>query len=122
MVIFSAIHCGVSTEQVKETVQGTSSFTGLGIASIVMIVAISYDVGVDSYRGNSIYTLVLSCLTIVFVGGLLFMRIKTDKTFPAMYEFFTLAVFSIMWIVAACLVTFNGPFTVRIDEKIFIFP
>jgi hypothetical protein len=113
MVIFALYHCGLSTEQVKEQVHGTSSVSGLGIASIIMIIAISYDVGVSSYRGNAIYTLVLSCLTIVLVGGMLFMEHKTDKTIPALYEFIGFTVFAIMWIVAACLVTFNGPFTVR---------
>jgi hypothetical protein len=77
-----------------------------------MIVAISYDVGMKNNKGNSIYTLVLSCLTIVLVGGIMYVEQNSTMTFPAEYQFYTLAVFAVMWIVAACLVTFDGPFVV----------
>jgi hypothetical protein len=111
MVIFAVQHCG-ATQQFKEGVESLSSLTGLGVASIIMVVAISYDVGMKNDKGNSIFTLILSCFTIVLVGGIIYVEQKSATSFPAMYQFYTLTVFSIMWIVAACLVTFDGPFVV----------
>jgi hypothetical protein len=111
MVVFAVQHCG-ATRQFREGVESLSSLTGLGVASIIMIVAISYDVGMKNNKGNSIFTLVLSCLTIVLVGGIMYVEQNSTMTFPAEYQFYTLAVFAVMWIVAACLVTFDGPFVV----------
>ena len=113
MAIFGVQHCG-ATQAVTDGVKGLSSLAGLGIASIIMIVAIAYDVS-GNERGNAIYTLVLSCLSIVIAGGLWFVDTKKPDMGAAikpLYRFVVLACFAIMWIVAACLVTFDGPFIV----------
>jgi len=112
MAIFSVQNCGVTGDDIRKQVHSTSSIAGLGIASVIMIIAIAYEVGIKNHRGNAIYTLILSCLTIVFVGAIMYMQRKTEAPMPALYQFGVLSVFAIMWIVAACLVTFNGPFTV----------
>jgi hypothetical protein len=111
MVIFSVQHCG-ATQQVKDGVKSLSSLTGFGLAATVMIIAISFEMGSTFHRGNAVYTLILSCLTVVLVGGIVYVDQMSEMTFPAVYQFYTLSVFSIMWIVAACLVTFDGPFVV----------
>ena len=114
MVIFAVQHCG-ATEVVEKGAKSLSSLAVLGVASIIMIVAIAYDVSDGRDRGNSIYTLVLSCLTIVLAAGLWFADHKKPDIGAAikpLYRFVTLTCFAIMWIVAACLVTFDGPFTV----------
>jgi hypothetical protein len=116
MVIFAVQHCG-ATQQLKEGVQSLSSLAGLGLAAIIMIIAISYSVSDDNYRGNAIYTVVLACFTVLVVAGVMYVERKEGLNFPAVYQFYALAVFAIMWVVAACLVTFNGPFVVsEIDE------
>jgi hypothetical protein len=118
MVIFAVQHCG-ATQQFKEGVESLNSLTGLGVASIIMVIAISYDVGVKNNKGNSIYTLILSCFTIVLVGGIVYVELKARTIIPAAFQFYTLTVFAIMWIVAACLVTFDGPFVVSENSRRF---
>ena len=114
MVIFAVQHCG-ATQAVQDGIKGLSSLAGLGVASIIMILAISYEVNKGVERGNSIYTLVLSCLTIVLAAGVWFLDTKKPDlgaAFKPVYRFVVMGCFAIMWIVAACLVTFDGPFTV----------
>lgn len=117
MVIFGVQHCG-ATQAVTDSVKGLSSLAGLGVASIIMIVAISYEVADSNERGNAIYTLVLSCFSILISGGLWYVDTKKQDIATAikpLYRFVVLTCFAIMWIVAACLVTFDGPFIVRIE-------
>lgn len=111
MVICAVQHCG-ATQHVKEGVQSLSSLAGLGLAAIIMIIAISFAVSDDLFRGNAIYTVVLSCFTVLLVAGVMYVERKEGLNFPAVYQFYALAVFAIMWVVAACLVTFDGPFVV----------
>ncbi|KAG7362055.1 hypothetical protein IV203_025721 [Nitzschia inconspicua] len=108
MVIFAVQHCG-ATQQLKQGVQNLSSLAGLGLAAIVMIIAVSFEVN-GFFRSNSIYTMILSCFTVVLVAGIMYAEQKEGMDFPVMYQFYTLIIWSILWIVAACLVTFNGPF------------
>jgi hypothetical protein len=80
-----------------------------------MIVAISYEVGESNKRGNAIYTLVLSCLSVILAGGLWFVDTKNPEyagMANPLFRFVVMTCFAIMWIVAACLVTFDGPFIV----------
>merc|ERR1712238_343490 len=67
----------------------------------------------EKYRPISIYVIILSVFSIlysVFTAG--YSRLTSDNVrFDPKKRFIFITVFAILWIVAACLCTFNGPFT-----------
>jgi hypothetical protein len=113
MVIFAIQHCGVTQEAARKQVTGASSTAGLGIAAIILVAAISVEVNVGDYNGRTVFGLVLSCLTILLVGAVLYLERVPEKGMELVVLFYLFAVFAVMWIVMACLLTFQGPFTVR---------
>jgi hypothetical protein len=117
MVIFAVQHCGVTQDDVKREVSGASALTGLGVASLVVIAAISAEISNYARYGPAIFALTLACLTVVLVGIIIYMERKTEAGLDAVYQFYILCVFAIMWFVMACVVTFRGPFTVRAGWK-----
>jgi len=112
MVIFAAQHSGVSHEDVRKELSSLSSLNLFAIAAIVVIVAASFEVPnvSGSVRGNTIYILVLACLTVCLVGGMFLMERGDTPYVDKKIQFYVLSLFSIMWIVAAGLATFEGPF------------
>jgi hypothetical protein len=112
MVLFGAQHSGVSQEDIKKEVSGASSLNLLGIMSIVVIAAASFEFPNPPEKGNTIYILTLACLTVCLVMGIMFMERGATQSLPAKIQFAILSVFSVMWIVAAALATFVGPFTI----------
>jgi hypothetical protein len=97
----------------RREIKSLSSLNLLFIAAIVVIIAASFEMPsvFGSDRANSIYILILACFTVCLVGGIFYMeRGDTPKVGPAI-QFYVLALSSVMWIVAAALVTFDGPFT-----------
>jgi hypothetical protein len=102
-VIFSLMGVQISVGDIKDAVEGMGSLLGLGASSIVVIVAASTNL--DSYwKNETIYALTVACVTVIVVA--VFAR---DMVAPPL-KFVVLAVFSLLWIVLACLVTFRGPF------------
>ena len=114
MVIFAAQHSGVSHEDVRKELSSLSSLNLFAVAAIVVVVAASFEVpdSSGSVRGNTIYILVLACLTVCLVGGMFLMEHGDTPYVDQKIQFYVLSLFSIMWIVAAALVTFEGPFEV----------
>jgi len=109
LVIFSAMLVGVDEETLAEGTAGDSSLVGFLISSIVVLIAIiPY---LNTNEPETIYAITLACLTIVLTGVLLAME-RAGKNGSGWVQFGFLAVFSIMWIVLAFLLTFRGPFLV----------
>ena len=113
MVVFATMGLGVSVAQAKEASHGvTGPLFSLFATSIIVVVAISTEgLGSDNQqKGESIYALVVACLSIFLALGLI-KKVDLDNGQADMLAFGVLACFAILWIVAASLVTFKGPFT-----------
>lgn len=54
------------------------------------------------HRGNLVYAIVLACVTIVFV--------ERVRDVESAVKSFAMSCLGVMWMVAACLLTFDGPF------------
>jgi len=111
LVVFSLMTLGVTTSNVKETVSTAYGSTGgLFVSAIILLTAI-LSVNRDAYRdskGESVYGIILTILTILVV--LAFFKLEQASGQPHTLKFPTMAVFAIMWIALACLLTFRGPF------------
>jgi len=108
MVIASLMGLGVTANQVKDQDSGTGSLLGLFASSVIVITAIASK-GFDEKKGDLIYTIIVACLSIVI--ALFLFRTEQAGEGQSIYTFPVLAFFALLWIVAASLVTFRGPFT-----------
>jgi hypothetical protein len=101
-VIFAVMGLGVPPGAVKES----GPLMGLFASSIIVVVAIAsygFDLG---FKGELIYGIIVACFAIC--TALFFM--KSEAEILTKLKFPILALFAIMWIVSACLLTFRGPF------------
>lgn len=112
-VVFSAIAAdppGVFTS--LSLLGKMNSILDLGAGAIVVLISLALALEEDSnsYKGEIIYTMLTTCITIcaVFIFSLSYMR----QGSRACLESQILIILSIMWIVGACAVTFSGPFLV----------
>jgi hypothetical protein len=108
LVVASMIGVGVTGSEAKSVVGRMGALLGLGASSIVVVIAIIPKLSnqADSlYRNGEIYAMTVACCSIVVV-------IVYQKFIKGggMVKFLVLAFFAILWIVLACIVTFNGPF------------
>lgn len=110
LAICSTMGVGITGKQVKTAITGMGAVLGLGASAVVVIIAVSSDYNDDKFKNNQIYALVLSCVTIVLVGIIAFQDHSKETVEPSKVKFCLLGVFSIMWIVMASIVTFDGPF------------
>merc|ERR1711865_192175 len=87
------------------------SLMGLVASSIILILASMEHVGGND-RGAAVYAIVLSCFTVVLVVGMIALKKRgyDDGIQNDYYKFIGLCIFSFMWFVCACHVTFHGPF------------
>ena len=107
LVLFATMAVGVTWSTVQ---QHSGPIMGLFASAVVVLVAISSH-GVkknDGDFGQLVYGLVLSILTILLVGAMI--KSSPDQLLPQSQQYILMVVFSIMWIVAASLLTFSGPF------------
>jgi hypothetical protein len=106
LVIFSLMSIQLSVETMKSAVTGMGALLGLGASAIVVIIATATELGNETFwRTETIYALVVACLTVLVVGVF-----AAEKAAAA--KFWVLAVFAILWICLACFVTFKGPFLI----------
>jgi len=122
-VATSAMTMGVTGTTFKDSIKGIGSLMGVFGSSIVMILALyEYIFGAQSSvtsdltKSASIYALVVACLTIVLLLGIVYFNKhgpylnEHDNQKVNMIKFITLSLFTILWLILACLVTFHGPF------------
>jgi hypothetical protein len=101
-VIFAVMGLGVPRGAVKEI----GPLMGHLASSIIVVVAIaSYGFDHD-YKGELTYGIIVACFAICTV--LILMKIEAE--IMAKLKFPILALFAIMWIISACILTFRGPF------------
>jgi len=122
MLIFAFINYGVTREKfVNECHNADSCVYGLTIVSIIMLIELSTYTSTDTPAGSwrtrndmgiATYTLVVSILTILYglltagIARLTSDNVRLDPKIRLGFMF----VFVILWILAACLTTFIGPF------------
>mmetsp|Transcript_871 Transcript_871/g.1800 ORF Transcript_871/g.1800 Transcript_871/m.1800 type:complete len:295 (+) Transcript_871:95-979(+) len=109
MVIAASMAVGISGGKAKEALTGfTGSIIGLAACAIVVICDVVDELD-GSYKGESIYALIVSLLTIVVVS-LFYYKQHTSFDSTDAVAFAVFAAFSVMWIILAFVTTFRGPF------------
>jgi len=113
-VVTSAMAMGFSGEAFRSRVEGLGSLLGwCGSAAIVVIAVIDFIGKGDINRKESIYAMVISIFTILLVAGTIYYEKKVSQEAPKWFskaKFGGIALFAVLWLVLACLVTFRGPF------------
>jgi hypothetical protein len=107
MAIFATMALGVNATTIHSTASTAGPIAGLFASSVVFLIAIStYGVKSGSrFFAELLYSLLVTLLSILFTGA----SLKGGDAMKRVMLPLTL-VFAILWIVAACLVTFRGPF------------
>lgn len=100
-VAFSLGSLGVTTDALRSQAQGMGIANGLIVASLIQIASVAQHLGSD---GAAIYSMVVCVLTVLGVMA----QSHAPQIQP--FQFHMYAVFGILWLVLACLVTFRGPF------------
>lgn len=109
-VITAAMALGFTAGAFQNSVKGLGALTGLLASSIIVIIALIDTFG-GSYRAESIYAMVVACITLVLLLVHIYKEKKGgDGDGGGMVMFVVFAFFSVLWVVLACLVTFRGPF------------
>ena len=80
-------------------------------ASLLVIVAIASE-GFDSNKGETIYGIILACMSAVLVMYQVKSQREGGEGLRANLRFPVWGILAIGWIVSACLLTFRGPFGV----------
>jgi len=117
-VVASAMCMGFTGDGFRMQFDGLGSLgsqLGMCASSAIMVVALIDYVGKKGEdQWASIFAMIVSIFTIIFVGGMMYYQKKNgnqdDNTPFVRGKFGCLAFFSILWSVVACLVTFGGPF------------
>ena len=102
---------GFTASAFQTSVKGLGALMGLLASSIIVIIALIDWVGGGFFRGESIYAMVVACITVLLVLVHIYKEKKEgDGDGGGMVMFGVLAFFAALWVVMACLVTFRGPF------------
>ena len=103
---------GFTASAFQTSVKGLGALMGLLASSIIVIIALIDWVGGGLFRGESIYAMVVACITVLLVLVHIYKEKKEgDGDGGGMVMFgVLLAFFAALWLVMACLVTFRGPF------------
>jgi hypothetical protein len=110
MTIFSFLSLGINFDSVKSTVaEHSSPLATLGFCSFVVFLAVLPFLG-SNYHWESIFSLMVSALTMIIVGIFVFKNHRNSKLPDG--AFHVLVFLSIVWIFTAGIVTFRGPFLV----------
>ena len=94
----------------NKVAENASPLKGLGCCSFLVILATYPYLGLDDYYWESIFTFVISVLTVIAVLYFLHKHQK-DSTFPGL-AFHTLLLLALLWILLAGVSTLRGPFLV----------
>lgn len=102
---------GFTASAFQTSVKGLGALMGLLASSIIVIIALIDWVGGGLFRGESIYAMVVACITVLLVLVHIYKEKKEgDGDGGGMVMGVLLAFFAALWLVMACLVTFRGPF------------
>jgi hypothetical protein len=104
---------GMNTNTFKNNVRGLGAIMGHFAASIVLLIACIPEVnslpGGSKMRNHAIYALSLACLSTLVMLVLMSMDRK-GKQLEGMANLGLMTILALCWYIAACFVTFGGPF------------
>lgn len=110
MVVFATMALGVNASALSGYGNATTgAAAGLLACAIIVLTAISWHgikKGNDNY-GELVYGIVLAILTILIMAGMLHGGDSTQ-----VYQLYVMVGMTVLWSVAAGLLTFRGPFLV----------
>jgi len=107
MSIFALYGIGVSFDTFKTA----GSMMGHMAASAVVIIALASDIeSLESFKGESIFGIILACLSTALVAFQVRSEGRGKEGLDKKILCPVTVVFAIMWIVAASIMTFRGPF------------
>lgn len=114
LAVFSTMSMGITKSKMPENYRRayaeTNVILGLGACAVVtMIACIPQMQGYYYYKGETLFALIISILTILVVANFVYAKMKENLQIQQ-FEVPTLIVFAILWILAACMTTFRGPF------------
>ena len=118
MVGFSFLILGLHSDAVVETIEhwGYSSSILMG-ASVIQLAAVipRFTDDIPGQQGQLVYSLLMCVATIAFVIVVGFSHQSSSSTSSptqglATYEVVAFAILAFLWLLLACLVTFQGPF------------
>ena len=112
LAIFSTMSMGITKSKMPENFRKayaeTNVILGLGACSVVTMIACIPQMD-SQYRGENLFALIISILTILVVATFVYAKMKENLQIQQ-FEVPALMVFAILWILAACMTTFRGPF------------
>jgi len=103
MVVFSVMAAKLSVTALQEKLKNSDAIAGLLMSSIVLTVALIF-IGLSSWR--SIYSLIVSILTIVVCTIFIYLDFKVEGQDNVRFPI--LAVFTVLWLVAVIILTFSA--------------
>ena len=103
---------GFTASAFQTSVKGLGALMGLLASSIIVIITVRVRVRVGGgiFRAESIYAMVVACITVVLVLAHIYKEKKEGDGDGGGMVMFGVLAFSVLWLVLACLVTFRGPF------------
>ena len=112
LAVFSTMSMGITKSKMPENFRKayaeTNVILGLGACSVVTMIACIPQMD-SQYKGETLFALIISILTILVVANFVYAKMKENLQIQQ-FEVPTLMVFAILWILAACMTTFRGPF------------
>ena len=113
LAVFSTMSMGITKSKMPENFRKayaeTNVILGLGACSVVTMIACIPQMDSYYYKGETLFALIISILTILVVANFVYAKMKENLQIQQ-FEVPTLMVFAILWILAACMTTFRGPF------------
>jgi hypothetical protein len=115
MMLCSIWNMGVTTDSIKDQAKKSDAWIhALSLGSLVTIIELSTFLDgfrfFGSYVGISGYGLFVACSSLLFGLVVVIMSMVAPGKLDAKIKMYTLGAFLVLWIIAACLTTFQGPF------------
>lgn len=113
MVIFAGISADPPGNLTRGLLDHLNASLDLGAAAVVFMVALAteFDSGLNKYKGEATYAIVVAALTVAIVWALTVYKYKKPEE-GFMGESILMIHVAVAWIIASILVTFRGPFSV----------
>jgi len=110
-VAASAMAQGFTGDAFQSKVQGLGSLLGLCASATIVVIALLEYLGGDIVT----YCLIVAILTIALVVGIMYYEKNNANSIATWFpkaKFGVLALFALLWLILACLATFNHPFMI----------
>lgn len=110
-VATSAMAMGFTAEAFRSRLQGMGPLMGLGVSSVITIIALVDSVGAGAHRGQSIFAMIVAVFTIVLIAAIMYLqKTHNEVRWFKRARLASHGLFAFMWLLVACLCTFSGPF------------